>query len=124
MARIKNQQVEQVEQNIDKPEMEAVDGRTRLKLLIVLGKERGYLTYAEINDHLPDDVQDSEQIDGIIGMINFAHGEVYMIGAFVSVISFVLLGAAGVSWVPLEVLAVLLMAMFFNIKSVDGRSIR
>ena len=52
MARIKNQQVEQVEQNIDKPEVEAVDGRTRLKLLIVLGKERGYLTYAEINDHL------------------------------------------------------------------------
>src|SRR5439155_19953733 len=30
--------------------------RTRLKNLIVLGKERGYLTYAEINDHLPDDV--------------------------------------------------------------------
>ena len=77
MARIKNQQVEQVEQNIDKPEMEAVDGRTRLKLLIVLGKERGYLTYAEINDHLPDDVQDSEQIDGIIGMINDMGIQVY-----------------------------------------------
>ena len=60
----------QNEQNIDKSEEQAVDGRTRLKLLIVLGKERGYLTYAEINDHLPDDVQDSEQIDGIIGMIN------------------------------------------------------
>ena len=47
-----------------------LDGRARLKMLIVLGKERGYLTYAEINDHLPDDVQDSEQIDSIIGMIN------------------------------------------------------
>ena len=51
--------------------------RTRLKTLIVLGKERGYLTYAEINDHLPDDVQDSEQIDGIIGMINDMGIQVY-----------------------------------------------
>jgi RNA polymerase primary sigma factor len=51
--------------------------RTRLKSLIVLGKERGYLTYAEINDHLPDDVQDSEQIDGIIGMLNDMGIQVY-----------------------------------------------
>ena len=51
-------------------EASAEERRTRLKSLIVLGKERGYLTYAEINDHLPDDVQGSEQIDGIIGMIN------------------------------------------------------
>jgi RNA polymerase primary sigma factor len=51
--------------------------RTRLKTLIILGKERGYLTYAEINDHLPDDVQDSEQIDGIIGMINDMGIQVY-----------------------------------------------
>ena len=43
--------------------------RTRLKNLIVLGKERGYLTYAEINDHLPDDMLDTEQIEGVIGMI-------------------------------------------------------
>jgi RNA polymerase primary sigma factor len=42
-----------------------------------LGKERGYLTYAEINDHLPDDVQNSEQIDGIIGMINDMGIQVY-----------------------------------------------
>jgi len=68
----------QVEQNIDKGEVQQeVDSRTRLKLLIVLGKERGYLTYAEINDHLPDDVQDSEQIDGIIGMINDMGIQVY-----------------------------------------------
>lgn len=53
------------------------DRRTRLKALIVLGKERGYLTYAEINDHLPDDVQDSEQIDSIIGMINDMGIQVY-----------------------------------------------
>ncbi|MHB1100473.1 MAG: RNA polymerase sigma factor RpoD [Burkholderiales bacterium] len=44
--------------------------RVRLKNLIVLGKERGYLTYAEINDHLPDDMLDAEQIEGVIGMIN------------------------------------------------------
>ncbi len=62
------------------PETQAFDAeerRTRLKTLIVLGKERGYLTYAEINDHLPDDVQNSEQIDGIIGMINDMGIQVY-----------------------------------------------
>ena len=67
----------QVEQNVDNSAAQEVDSRTRLKLLIVLGKERGYLTYAEINDHLPDDVQDSEQIDGIIGMINDMGIQVY-----------------------------------------------
>jgi RNA polymerase primary sigma factor len=44
--------------------------RVRLKNLIVLGKERGFLTYAEINDHLPDDMLDAEQIEGVIGTIN------------------------------------------------------
>ncbi|HET9337426.1 MAG TPA: RNA polymerase sigma factor RpoD [Casimicrobiaceae bacterium] len=43
--------------------------KRRLKSLIVLGKERGYLTYAEINDHLPDDLVDAEQIEGVISMI-------------------------------------------------------
>lgn len=41
--------------------------RNRLKALIKLGKDRGYLTYGEINDHLPDDLVDVEAIDGIIG---------------------------------------------------------
>ncbi len=62
------------------PAAQAIDAearRTRLKSLIILGKERGYLTYAEINDHLPDDVQNSEQIDGIIGMINDMGIQVY-----------------------------------------------
>lgn len=59
------------------PEVNAEERRTRLKTLIILGKERGYLTYAEINDHLPDDVQGSEQIDGIIGMINDMGIQVY-----------------------------------------------
>src|SRR5690606_34748037 len=40
--------------------------RNRLKVLIKLGKERGYLTYGEINDHLSDDLIDAEAIDGII----------------------------------------------------------
>ncbi|MGA0583866.1 MAG: RNA polymerase sigma factor RpoD, partial [Castellaniella sp.] len=40
--------------------------RNRLKILIKLGKDRGYLTYGEINDHLPDDLVDAEAIDGII----------------------------------------------------------
>ena len=40
--------------------------RNRLKVLIKLGKDRGYLTYGEINDHLPDDLVDAEAIDGII----------------------------------------------------------
>jgi RNA polymerase primary sigma factor len=51
--------------------------RTRLKNLIVLGKERSYLTYAEINDHLPDDMLDAEQIENIIGMINDMGIQVY-----------------------------------------------
>src|SRR5215218_563396 len=43
--------------------------KKRLKNLIVLGKERGYLTYAEINDHLPDDMTDAEQIEGVVTML-------------------------------------------------------
>jgi len=48
---------------------------------------------------------------GIIGMINFAHGEIFMIGAFVSIITFLLLGMAGVTWVPLALIIVLVVAM-------------
>ncbi len=44
--------------------------RTRLKNLIALGKERGFLTYAEVNDHLPDDMVDAEQIESIISTFN------------------------------------------------------
>jgi RNA polymerase primary sigma factor len=57
------------------PDLEA--RRMRLKSLIVQGKERGYLTYAEINDHLPDDMLDAEQIENIISMINDVGISVY-----------------------------------------------
>src|ERR1700689_4140867 len=50
---------------------------------------------------------------GIIGMINFAHGEVYMIGAFVSLITFLVLSAIGVSSVPIALMLVLLSTMAF-----------
>lgn len=53
---------------------EQVDGdvderKTKLKQLIMIGKERGYLTYSEINDHLPDSITDQEDIDSVIQMI-------------------------------------------------------
>ncbi len=58
--------------------MKAVDEATQkprkeesqLKLLIAKGKEQGYLTYAEVNDHLPDDIVEPDQIEDIINMIN------------------------------------------------------
>ncbi len=46
------------------------DQQSQLKLLIAKGKEQGFLTYAEVNDHLPNDIVDPEQIEDIIGMIN------------------------------------------------------
>ena len=51
---------------------------------------------------------------GIIGMINFAHGEIFMIGAFVSIITFMLLGLAGITWVPLAIIIVLIVAMLLT----------
>ncbi|TQK08996.1 RNA polymerase RpoD-like sigma 70 subunit [Herbaspirillum sp. SJZ130] len=44
--------------------------RQKLKTLIKLGKERGFLTFSEINDHLPENIVDPEAIDGIIGTFN------------------------------------------------------
>ncbi len=51
---------------------------------------------------------------GIIGMINFAHGEIFMIGAFLGLIAFLLLGMVGLTWAPLALLIVLLAAMIFT----------
>lgn len=50
--------------------MDQEQQRSRLKDLIARGKEQGYLTYAEVNDHLPPDIADPEQIEDIISMIN------------------------------------------------------
>ncbi|KGQ70712.1 RNA polymerase sigma factor RpoD [Chelonobacter oris] len=44
--------------------------KSQLKLLIAQGKEQGYLTFAEVNDHLPEELVDAEQIEDIIQMIN------------------------------------------------------
>jgi RNA polymerase primary sigma factor len=64
--------MEQLEQQ-PKPE----DKQSRLKLLIAKGKEQGFLTYHEVNDHLPDDIVDPEQIEDIINMINDMGIEVF-----------------------------------------------
>jgi RNA polymerase primary sigma factor len=61
------------EKKIAPPAPELLDmdtRRSRLKTLISLGKERGYLTYAEINDHLPDDIVNGEQIESVISTFN------------------------------------------------------
>ena len=51
---------------------------------------------------------------GIIGMINFAHGDIFMVGAFISLMSFLILGIAGITWVPLALLIVVIIAMLFT----------
>jgi branched-chain amino acid transport system permease protein len=48
---------------------------------------------------------------GIIGMINFAHGDIYMIGAFNALIAFLVLGVFGITWVPLSLVVVLVVAV-------------
>ncbi|MBN2753005.1 MAG: branched-chain amino acid ABC transporter permease LivH [Rhodospirillaceae bacterium] len=58
---------------------------------------------------------------GIIGMINFAHGEIYMLGAFVSVVTYLVLASLGLSYVPLVLLVMLLASMLFT--SIYGWSI-
>jgi RNA polymerase primary sigma factor len=47
-----------------------VKQQSRLKQLIAKGKEQGYLTYSEVNDHLPEDISDPDQVEDIIQMIN------------------------------------------------------
>ena len=66
-----------MKENVELTQEQAEARRTQLKNLISLGKERGYLTYAEINDHLPDDLSDAEQIEGIISIINSMGIQVY-----------------------------------------------
>jgi RNA polymerase primary sigma factor len=59
------------------PKEDAETRRTRLKNLIKLGKDRGFLTYSEINDHLPDDLVDAEQIEAIISTFGDMGIQVY-----------------------------------------------
>ncbi|HLS98884.1 MAG TPA: RNA polymerase sigma factor RpoD [Porticoccaceae bacterium] len=49
---------------------ESPQQQSRLKELIAKGREQGYLTYAEVNDHLPEDISDPDQVEDIIQMIN------------------------------------------------------
>ena len=49
---------------------DAQQQQSRIKELIARGKEQGYLTYAEVNDHLPEDISDPDQVEDIIQMIN------------------------------------------------------
>ncbi|WP_191059630.1 ABC transporter permease subunit [Geminicoccus harenae] len=51
---------------------------------------------------------------GIIGMINFAHGDIFMIGAFHALIVFLILGAVGISWLPLALLIVLIVGILLT----------
>ncbi len=51
--------------------------QSRIKELIARGKEQGYLTYAEVNDHLPEDISDPDQVEDIIQMINDMGIQVY-----------------------------------------------
>jgi branched-chain amino acid transport system permease protein len=51
---------------------------------------------------------------GIIGMINFAHGDVYMIGAFMALIGFLVMGAVGITWIPFALALVLVIAVVFT----------
>ena len=60
--------------------MTAIDEKrkqSQLKRLILKGKEKGFLTYAEINDHLPDEMNDTDQIEVVVNMINDMGIEVY-----------------------------------------------
>ncbi len=52
------------------PELKESKQQSQLKILIAKGKEQGYLTYAEVNDHLPNDIVDPDQIEDIVAMIN------------------------------------------------------
>ena len=59
--------MEQLEDQLETEHEE--DEESQLKILIAKGKEQGFLTYHEVNEHLPDDIVDPEQIEDIISMI-------------------------------------------------------
>ncbi len=51
---------------------------------------------------------------GIIGMVNFAHGDIFMVGGFIAIIAFMVLGLLGITWVPLALLCILILGMAFT----------
>ncbi len=51
---------------------------------------------------------------GIIGMVNFAHGDVFMIGGYITIITFLAMGVLGITWVPAAILTMLVIAMAFT----------
>ena len=57
--------------------MDSNTKQSELKRLIIKGREQGFLTYREINDHLPDDMNDTDQIEAVVNMINEMGIEVY-----------------------------------------------
>lgn len=57
--------------------MDSSSKKSELKRLILKGKEQGFLTYREINDHLPEDMNDTDQIESVVNMINDMGIEVF-----------------------------------------------
>ena len=70
-------QTEEVASSAEDVKASASTGQTGLKFLILKGKEQGYLTYAEVNDHLPDSIVDPEQIEEIVTTIGDMGIKVY-----------------------------------------------
>ena len=66
----KDQNHEDYQEQDDNHPLTLEEQRARLRQLIIMGKERGYITYSEINDALPDDMSDADQIDNIVSMIS------------------------------------------------------
>ena len=65
-----NREEDRVSEQSKSQTTEKTTKQSQLKLLIARGKEQGYLTYTEVNDHLPNDIVDPEQIEDIVNMIN------------------------------------------------------
>jgi RNA polymerase primary sigma factor len=70
IADAKAQEIKAAEGSTDGTATTPTDKQSLLKQLIAKGKEQGYLTYAEVNDHLPEEIVDPEQVEDIINMIN------------------------------------------------------
>ena len=61
----------------DSPKQPRASEKSAMKQMILKGKSQGFLTYAEINDHLPEDMHDTDQIEAVVKMINDMGIEVF-----------------------------------------------